>query len=34
MDINFKNVKVGQTVVGTVILVSANEIRLDLQSSL
>ena len=34
MDINFKTVKVGQTVVGTVILVSANEIRLDLQSSL
>jgi small subunit ribosomal protein S1 len=34
MDINFKTLKVGQTVVGTVINVSANEIRLDLQSSL
>ncbi len=34
MDINFKTLKVGQTVVGTVINVNQNEIRLDLQSSL
>lgn len=34
MDINFKTLKIGQTVVGTVINVSANEIRLDVQSSL
>jgi small subunit ribosomal protein S1 len=34
MDISFKTLKVGQTVVGTVIFVAQNEIRLDLQSSL
>jgi len=34
MDISFKTLRVGQTVTGTVINVSPNEIRLDLQSSL
>jgi len=34
MDISFKTLKVGQTVVGTVIFVAQNEIRLDLKSSL
>ncbi len=34
MDINFKTLRVGQTVTGTVIHVANNEIRLDVQSSL